>query len=151
MFYSPQYPNGDKGGNGAIVLRTPHQVYSQINLHALWDQMLGTYRSPEMIGYVAAGLHGDPRFSRDRLGADLRVRGFADWAKESHDLAVQQAYLDGQLQSASEEAVRKDHQLAIPPLPPNYIANGEETAARRAVLASYRTADLLNGNLGAQR
>ena len=33
-FYSPQYPDGDQGGNLQLVLRMPNQLDSQINLHA---------------------------------------------------------------------------------------------------------------------
>ncbi len=146
--FSPQYPEGDRGGNLAMVLRTPNQWYSQINLHLLWDEMLGTYRAPEMIGYVASGLRGDPRFARDKL-PELKAHDFAGWARESHDLAVTAVYLNGQLQTANQNAVRADHdrQVKIPPLPADYCAKGEEVASRRAILAGYRIADLLNSLL----
>jgi hypothetical protein len=149
-FYSAQYPDGDKGGNSIIVLRMPNQFYTQTNLHALWDQMLGAYRSPAMLGYIAAGLHGDPHFARDQLRAELGVHDFAQWAKESHDLAVTQCYLNGSLEGASQDVIHADRGAKIPALPPGYIANGEAVAARRAILAAYRTADLLNSLLQPQ-
>jgi hypothetical protein len=146
-FYSPQYPDGDHGGNFEVVLRTPGMFYSELNLHALWDQMLGSYRSPEMIGYVASGLRNDPRFSRDKFRAELGVHDFAAWAKESHDLALSQVYLNGTLQTADENAVRGNRTLPIPALSADYLPNAEAVAARQAMLAAYRTADLLNALL----
>jgi hypothetical protein len=143
-FYSPQYPDGDHGGNLQMILRMPNQFYSRINLHALWDQMLGTYSSMQMIGYVAAGLHGDPRFAREKFAAELAVHDFTTWARESHDLAVSQIYLNGTLQTADENLTRTDHSIRIPSLPAGYLADGEALTARQAMLAAYRTADLLN-------
>lgn len=148
-FYSPQYPQGDRGGNLQMVLRMPNQFDSQINLHALWDQMLGSYRSTEMIGYVADGLRNDPRFARAKLNAELSVHDFAEWAKESRALAVTLVYLNGALQTADENVVRADHTTKIPAVPADYLANGEAVAARQAMLAAYRTADLLNALLTA--
>ena len=143
-FYSSQYPQGDRGGNLQIVLRTPNQLNSQINLHALWDQMLGTYSSPQIIGYVVEGLHNDPRFTREQLSAELSVRDFGGWATESHDLAVTQVYLNGTLQSVNDTVARADRNVKIPSLPAGYLANAEAVASRQAMLAAYRTADLLN-------
>lgn len=143
-FFSAQYPEGDHGGNLAMVLRTPSQFYSQVNLHLLWDQMLGTYRAPEMIGYVAAGLHNDPRFAREKLGPQVTMHDFAEWAKESNALAGTAVYLNGQLLTANQNVVRADHSVKIPALPADYCGKAEEVASRRAILAGYRTADLLN-------
>jgi hypothetical protein len=148
-YYSPQYPDGDRGGNLAIVLRTPHAYYSQINLHALWDQMLGTYRSPQMIGYVADGLRHDPNFTREKLANELKLKDFTGWANESHDLAVTQCYLNGQLETANQNALRETHGEA-PSLPADYVEKAEAVAARQAILAGYRTADLLDEILAPQ-
>jgi hypothetical protein len=143
-FYSAQYPDGDKGGNMAMVKRPPTQFNAHVSLHALWDEMLGMYEDPEMIGYVAAGLRSNPPYSRDRLAGELREQSFADWAKETHALAITSCYLNGQLATASESSNRVDRQANVPALPADYLENGEKVAARQAVLAGYRTADLLH-------
>src|SRR5918993_20656 len=43
--YSAQFPDGDKGGNSFIVSVRRDNV----NLHAVWDEMLGRQTSPTMI------------------------------------------------------------------------------------------------------
>jgi hypothetical protein len=147
-YFSPQFPQGDKGGNSIMVLRTPNQYYSKINLHALWDTMLGTYRSELLIGYLANGLRNDPDLSRAKLSAALQVRDFRAWAQESHDLAVEHCYLNGTIAVASAETAQGDPHTVIPSLPAGYIEAGETLGARRIVTASYRTAELLNSILG---
>jgi hypothetical protein len=143
-YFSPQFPEGDKGGNSIIILRVPNVYYTKTNLHALWDEMLGTYDSPRLIGYLAQGLRSDPEFSREKLKDALAVRDFAAWAQESHDLAVTHCYLNGTLQGVSADAARGDAPVQVPAVPPGYIEAGEQFAARRIITAGYRAADLLN-------
>jgi hypothetical protein len=143
--FSPQFPNGDQGGNAEVVLRQPPYPDSQTKLHALWDQLPGQFKSEEMCRDLAAGLRSDPRYTRAALKDALAVKDFAAWAQESHDLAVKYAYLDGQLQSAASAGPNAQAPQQIPGLPPGYIAQAEDIALQRVILAGYRTADLLNG------
>jgi hypothetical protein len=143
--FSPQYPNGDQGGNAELVLRQPPYPDSQTKLHALWDQLPGPYKSEEVCRDLASGLRSDPRYSRAALKDKLAVTDFAAWAQESHDLAIKYAYLDGQLQSAASSGPTTQPTEQIPGLPPGYMAQAEDVAMARIILAGYRTADLLNG------
>jgi hypothetical protein len=143
--FSPQFPNGDQGGNAILVLRQPPYPDSQTKLHSLWDQLPGQYKSEEMCRDLASGLRSDPRYSRAALKDALAVTDFAAWAQESHDLAVKYAYLNGNLQGATAPDPNDAAPQQIPGLPPGYLAQAEDVALARVILAGYRTADLLNG------
>jgi hypothetical protein len=149
--FSPQFPNGDQGGNAILILRDPPYPDSQIKLHALWDQLPGTYKSDGAIRDLATGLRADPRYSREALKDSLAITDPAKWAQESHELAIQYAYLNGNLRGASATAPNTgganspNAAAQIPGLPPGYLKQAEDIAMLRIVLAGYRTADLLNG------
>jgi hypothetical protein len=145
---SPQFPDGDRGGNAFIVLTFPGRRDSRENLHWVWDSMLGDYHSPLLIGYLVAGIRANPDWSRQAMKKELAEKRVAQWAAESQAVAIDSVYLHGQLQGASADALKKDHSLAIPTLPAGYLAHGEEVAARQAALAGHRLADLLNGLWG---
>jgi len=148
--FSPQYPDGDKGGNAIIVLREPPYSNSQVNLHLLWDQLPGQYKDESTIRDLATGLRSDQRFSREALKDLVAVKDPAAWANESHELAVRVAYLNGDLHGASaaegggEGVGDRGGQANIPGVPPGYLKQAEEVAMQRCVVAGYRTADLLN-------
>jgi hypothetical protein len=142
--FSPRFPKGDQGGNAIIVLRNPPYPDSQVNLHALWDQLPGLYKDEGAIRDLALGLRGDPRYGRGALKDLLAVTDPAAWAKESHDLAVKVAYENGELPGIVDAVAAGD--AAQPPgLTAAYLKLAEETAMERVVLAGYRTADWLNG------
>lgn len=147
---SPQFPEGDRGGNSFIVLTNPARRGSQVNLHWLWDSMLGDYQSKLLMGMVADGIRRRDEWSRSALQEELAKKSVADWAAESHAVAVQSVYLNGKLKGTSAAVLKKDGSAAIPALPPGYRATGERVAARQAALAGYRLADLLNGMRGKQ-
>jgi hypothetical protein len=147
--YSPQFPDGDKGGNDEMVLKEPPYPNTRDNLHSVWDGLPGEFHSQEIDGFEAAGLRADPKFSREHFKPLLDHKDFMDWARESHDLAVQYAYLNGSLQSATVERGSHGNNGGtggnpIPGLPPGYLAKAEEIAMQRVVLAGYRLADVLN-------
>jgi hypothetical protein len=140
--YSAQFPDGDRGGNSFIVfVRRENQ-----NLHAVWDQMLGLQTSPTMINYLAGSIRNDPNLRREALPqvgqSDPEV-----WKKESHALGRAVAYREGTLIGASSDDVRRDPATLVPPLPEGYLRDAEPVAIRRAALAGYRLADLLNAAL----
>jgi hypothetical protein len=98
--YSPKLPRGDQGGNLEQVLRDPPYPDSRANLHLIWDSLPGDFYSDELCGFEARGLRSGPRYSREKMKDLLAVTDFMDWAKESHALAVQDAYLDGKIEFA---------------------------------------------------
>ena len=142
---SRQFPDGDKGGNAFLVLREPPFLNSQMNLHLIWDGLPGTYKSDEAIEYLAAGLRADPSLSREQLKDALARKDFAAWARESHALAVEHAYLNGTLQGAvAARGGIPEVGAQVPGLPPGYLQQAERVAFRQIALAAHRTADLLN-------
>jgi hypothetical protein len=144
--FSPQFPKGDQGGNLLYVLRDPPYPDTKTKLHLLWDQLPGQYKDEQVIADIAVALRTDPRYSRDALKDFLSVTDFTAWANESHDLAIKYAYLNGKLAFATQtdsSSAGGDNQLP-PGLPPGYMAQAEDVAMERVVLAGYRTADLLN-------
>jgi hypothetical protein len=141
---SPEFPDGDQGGNAIIVLRDPPYIDSKVRLHLLWDELPGEFQSENIDGYLAAGLRNDPRFSRAALKDALAVKDFAAWAQESHELAVKDAYLNGTLPFAKTHEPKGEARTPIPGVPAGYMQNAEQVALRQMALAAYRTADLLN-------
>jgi hypothetical protein len=140
--FSAQFPYGDKGGNLFIVsVRRENK-----NLHSIWDEMLGTQTSPTMINYLAGAIRSDPNLRREALPqvgkSDPQV-----WKQESNEIGRTIAYRNGTLIGASSEDLRRDAQTVVPPLPEGYVRDAEPVAARRAALAGYRLADLLNAAL----
>jgi len=144
--YSPQFPQGDKGGNLFLVLGSGVDPSSRTNLHSVWDGLLGDYKSPSFSACVAVGLAQQPGLLRANFGAQLAVRDPALWLRESHDLAVEHVYLRGALKGAVA-ASGKEPQEQAPPLPKGYLAAAEAVAMRQAALASFRLADALDAVL----
>jgi hypothetical protein len=143
--YSADHPDGDKGGNDEEVLRDPPYPNSRTNLHLLWDSLPGQFQTQMMDRYEAVGLRSDPKFSREKLAPLLAVTDFMAWAKESHQLAVDDAYLNGKLEtSVVQRGTRSANAGAVPGVPVGYLEKAEAVAAQRVVLAGYRLADLLN-------
>jgi hypothetical protein len=143
--YSPEHPQGDKGGNDEEVLRDPPYPNSRANLHLVWDSLPGDFHSQLMDRFEAMGLRADPKFSRDQYKAKLAVTDFMAWANESHQLAIDDAYLNGDLQTALvKKGSRSSGGEPIPGLPPDYLEKAELVAMHQVALAGYRLADLLN-------
>jgi hypothetical protein len=115
------------------------------NLHFVWDSLPGDFHSQLMDRFEAIGLRSDPKFSRDQLKSLLDVKDFMAWANESHQLAVDDGYLNGQLETA---VVHKGSGLpsadSVPGLPPGYMEKAEAVAMHQVALGGYRLADLLN-------
>jgi hypothetical protein len=146
-FYSPQFPKGDQGGNAIRVLRDPPYTSSEMNLHLLWDSLPGNYKADRTIDELASGLRADPAFAREKLRPALGERDFGAWAKESHALAVEYAYLDGRLVGGEAHAPRGEGHTPVPGVPEGYVEKAEKVAMRQVVLAGYRLADFLNAAL----
>lgn len=142
---SPQFPDGDKGGNALLVLRDPPYMNTLMNLHLIWDSLAGNYKSDEPIAYLAAGLRNDPNLSRERMKDRLAVKDLGAWARESHALAIEYAYLNGTLKGAvAQRGGQAAPDVQVPGLPPGYLQNAERVAFKQIALAGYRVADLLN-------
>jgi hypothetical protein len=143
--YDEQFPKGDQGGNSEVVLRDARYANTKMNLHLIWDSLPGDFASDDLDRYEALGLRADPRYARSAYGAQLGVTDFMAWAKESHQLAVDDAYLDGHLKAATGSFNSRTTGGATPGLPAGYLEAAEHVAMRQVTLAGYRLADLLNG------
>ena len=146
----PEFPKGDTGGNDEVVLRDGRYANTKANLHLIWDELPGEFASDDLDRYEALGLRADPRYARPAMAAQLAgplaATDFMGWARESHQLAIDAAYLDGHLDAAAavpgSHGARTDR--PAPGLPPGYLVTAEHVAMRQVALAGYRLADVLN-------
>jgi hypothetical protein len=150
--FSPQFPNGDQGGNAEVALRDPPYPDSAAKLHLIWDSLPGDFQSEDLVRYEADGLRSDPRYSREKMKDLLPITDFMAWANESHQLAVEDVYLNGTLKTGLAPRGRRGGPTTapIPGLPPGYVEKAEHVAMHQVTLAGYRLADLLNGIYDAQ-
>jgi hypothetical protein len=137
--YSAQFPDGDQGGNRLIVSMNRERK----NLHAAWDEVLGTQMSAAIVDYLAHAIRKDGELQRGAL-PEVAKLDTDTWVAESHALGRSVVYRDGTLQGASSEALRNDPSIAVPTLPDGYLREAEVVAIRRAALAGRRLADVLN-------
>lgn len=141
-FESDALPDGDRGGNSYKILPSKHfadMERAPNQLHSLWDLGVGLF--PQVRRPLTTDSTALIRRQADTLIAALPPTSFPErneadpmkWAHESNDLAKSFAYSVPENTEPSEQ----------------YIVEGQNVAAKRAVLAGYRLADLLNRALGA--
>lgn len=129
-FFSPEFPQGDKGGNSFYVI--PGKA--PISLHSFWDQLLGTSsRPPQARNYALKIRSHHWRLFQRSLKRDKTPEA---WALRQRDVALRQAYLSGRLVPAAsrEQATR---------LPAFYAKEAKAVAEKQAALAGYRLADMI--------
>jgi hypothetical protein len=121
-------PAGDKGGNEFFVMPADEGV----NLHSIWDQSLGrTIDFRTQLNYAIQISAEHPRSSLEELS---KARTPVSWSKESRAIAIESAYLHGNLAGSTN---RDD----APALPDGYTKSLKPIAEKRAALAGYRLAD----------
>lgn len=142
MLYSEVHKQGDMGGN-ALAVR-PRDV--PINLHAYWDCLLGTGTSYTEIDFLANTITALPANDPEKMPELKQHPSVDSWATESFELAKGIVYLNGDLRTESWRAWQNGQlkKEEVPELPPGYEANARELACRRAALAGYRLATVLN-------
>ena len=141
--YSPEYPDGDRGGNG-IVVRGNDNVQ---RLHAYWDAILGNSDAHEAVTFIADEIRNDPQLQRGKLRELAERPAFAEWVDESYRWAGAVVYLNGRLRAAPEEAYYTKQPIPdaeVPPVPHSYFANARELSRRRIALAGYRLAEQIS-------
>ena len=128
------YPEGDRGGNDFFVRPRPNRA--GMNLHAFWDQLLGTSGNIREVRNQATLLgHTYTRLALLELREATDARG---WALESRQICIDAVYLNGTL--AGEVEARREQ---APVVPDDYPMRAKQVAERRAALAAYRLADVL--------
>ena len=126
-FFSEEYPDGDKGGNELFVSPGGRGI----RLHSFWDGLLGTRANMHTHLNEAIRLASEyPRRSFKNLKSG-KPKG---WSREGRDLALEQAYLRGNLRGGKSAE-------AAPALPEGYAKAAKELAERQGALAGYRLAD----------
>ena len=135
-WFSPEFPQGDRGGNGVAI----RPQASAVVLHAFWDDALGGGESPLFIEHTADTIANDPAHTTARLKKDLAHTTVPQWAEESIDTAEAFAYLEGKLNHAKVPGggINDLPDASVPALNPGYETTADTIARRRAVLAGIR-------------
>jgi hypothetical protein len=123
--FSRDLPNGDQGGNLVALCEKP----CRDELHAFWDNVLGTSKSPTVAIAAAAGLRAAP-------AAAAAVTDVIVWLQESFEAARQFAYAPPVGPGAGPYQLDADYQ-----------ENARTEAQARVALAGARLANLINSNL----
>ena len=103
-----------------------------VNLHSIWDQSLG--RSINFRIQYHYAIEISTEHSRAGLPELIQDKTPVTWSKESRALAIEKAYLRGNLEGSKE---RDD----APALPEGYTKNMKQISEKQAALAGYRLAD----------
>jgi hypothetical protein len=135
--FTTDYPDGDRGGTRFYV--RARQGGGVISLHEFWDDLILGSDRVRSVRNQATELRRNPSYRRSVL-SELSETQFDDWAKpESYEIAKKVAYRNGTLKGSPDE---ENAQV----LPADYASSVKEVGERRAVLAGYRIADLLQQN-----
>ena len=125
--FSQSEPHGDAGGNRVKLCAPP----CRDELHAFWDDVLGTSHSPSVALTAAAALHLN---NADTNAANDTTTG--DWIDESFQLAKENVY--------SGPIGAGDGPFSVTPA---YRQSARKIAERRVTLAGFRLAAVLNSEL----
>jgi len=167
--FSKDFPTGNGGATMSYVLDPVTK--KPIPLHVLWDSNALRVPSLEEVGkHTKAFMEKYPRSSFPELKAHpfSDPNAFEEWAKESHQVAVDWAYdvktvPDPNKDQPAEKLVANMINFILngvspvkeaPELPAGYWEKLQSTAERRITLAGYRIADVILSaadNIEAQR
>jgi hypothetical protein len=156
--YSKQFPTGNMAGAMGYVMDPVSN--SPITLHILWDSNFLRVPTEEAVNrHKQDFMKKYPRSAFPELKAHpiSEPNFFRDWAKESHQIAVDWAFdvemtIDPDKNQTSEQLVKKMINFILngvspvddaPELPPGYWEKLQDTTEKRITLAGYRLADLI--------
>jgi hypothetical protein len=114
-------PQSDLGGNNV-------NVDGYTNLHAVWDDLLGTTDDEDYIDWMAKRLRREQKEERPA------VTDVDQWSKEGFELAKSEAYRFAAELGPNDKPFRRT---------PDYTRNALAVARKRAALAGRRMAALL--------
>jgi hypothetical protein len=134
--FSEAFPNGDQGGNLALIrFRT-----SPVKLHSFWDGLLGKSTSAGPIRANVKNIETMLKDDPSLIQADLEGNTtFESWARESFALAKKQAYLNGKLKVASSKNDIDEDK--VPQAPASYAKNAGRIARIQVGKAGQRLAE----------
>jgi hypothetical protein len=136
--FSKQFPEGDRGGNLAYIVL--HDGGRKVELHPMWDGLLGKSTTASAIGKVAQEVNAMIEAKPDLIKGDLASnKTFESWAKESFAVAKKDAYLDGKLPLGDADEDAADIEVA----PDDYAKNSGRVARIQIAKAGARLATTL--------
>jgi len=128
--FTDAYQTGDRGGNSFYI----KPATRGIALHSFWDGLLGTSGKPQAhLDYAIMIEHEHPRKSLAEL---KKAKTPKAWSLESRVIAVEKAYLRGELKGGGDRDTAQD-------LPEGYTKAAKVVAEKQAALAGYRLADMI--------
>lgn len=132
---SKALPEGDRGGNSVSFPNPRARAEWGNNLHAYWDDLIGTDDRPATVAALAEGLMAE--HPRQEFAAELQRTSIREWAEEGVAMAVKTVYnnLDPTVTKFADRPI-------------GYEADARRAARRRAALAGYRLADELKRLFG---
>ena len=126
--FTSEYPTGDRGGNSFFIMPGTRGI----PLHSFWDGLLGTSGKPQShLNYAIMIEHEHPRNSLAEL---IKAKTPKDWSLESRGIAVEKAYLRGELKGGTSKETAVE-------LPQGYSKAAKVVAEKQAALAGYRLAN----------
>lgn len=133
LYTTHRFRRGDHGGN---FMAFQHNW----DLHAFWDEQISNDEPFETLRILATDLDQNRKLqAAGREAATTLDPG--KWIDESFELAKRYGYTQEVLKKVAD---REGHShLGTLDLPPNYKADAEEVAERRAVEAGYRLASTI--------
>ena len=135
--FSKALPEGDRGGNEVHIPNPRGRGERSNNLHAYWDDLLGTDEDPASIERLAEELimeHPQGGFVNELAKTNIR-----DWAEENVQISLKTVYknLDPEITNFVD-------------VPVGYDADAQTAARKLVALAGYRLADELKKLFGEQ-
>jgi hypothetical protein len=128
--FSKALPEGDRGGNEVHLPNPRGRAEWSNNLHAYWDDLLGSDEDPAAIERLAGELMTEHPMGN--FAGDLKKTSIRDWAEESVQVSLKTVYNNLDPEITSFVAV-----------PAGYDADAQKAARKRVALAGYRLADEL--------
>ena len=133
--FSKALPEGDRGGNEVHIPNPRGQGERRNNLHAYWDDLLGTDQNPAAIEKLAEELVKE--YPQAGFVNELAKTNIRDWAEESVQISLKTVYnnLDPEIAKFADQPI-------------GYDADARKAARRRVALAGYRLAEELKRLFG---
>jgi hypothetical protein len=134
--YSERFPEGDRGGNLALIrIRS-----GPINLHSFWDGLLGTGTTAGDIGKDVQEIEKVMQDKAAEVKKEMEEHpSFASWGREGLELSKRVVYLNGELKVAAAREGRDN----VPEAPAEYATQAGRVARVQIGKAGTRLADQL--------
>lgn len=135
LFSQERFKKGDKGGNGI-------PIKGKKNLHSLWDGILGTSKSINVLSEKVEGYLSDESLLKAGEKAEESLK-FEDWMNESYDAAWEYVYSEDILEEVVEKEEDLEEGLDSIELSDDYFEVAERVATERVVQAGFRLGKLV--------